>query len=116
MSKHLLVDMDKLEEYLTHRATEFQHRKEDGASFESLYLITILNRGYYWDKDGKTPVYFCEPISPETIPTEIIGDLTGWVMDHSNINDEVPSIPVSQLMKFLSRLKKRFTLKVPRTA
>lgn len=48
-----LLDMNILEEYLLERAEKFQHINDWNSSFECLYLVTVLNRGWFWDKTGR---------------------------------------------------------------
>ena len=54
--KDRTVDMQQLEEYLFKRASEFQKREFWVSSFEDLYLLTVLNQGYYWDTEGRKQI------------------------------------------------------------
>lgn len=67
--KEQIVDMAQLEEYMLTRASEFQKRGFWDSSFECLYLITVLNRGYYWDTEGRKQIIRSRPHTPAQ-PTE----------------------------------------------
>ena len=46
-------DWEKVTKYLINRSEEFQRQENWESSFECLYFITVINRGWYWDKNGK---------------------------------------------------------------
>jgi hypothetical protein len=50
------VDLEKLKDYLLARAEQFQQDKQWDSSFECLYVVTVINRGWYWDETGQHTV------------------------------------------------------------
>ena len=46
------LDIEKLCNYLFWRAEQLQHQNNYDGSFECLYVITCINRGYAWGKDN----------------------------------------------------------------
>lgn len=48
-----ILDREELDKYMCSRAEEFQHRGDWNSAFECLYLITVINRGWYWDTTGR---------------------------------------------------------------
>ena len=47
------LDIEALKKYLFERAEEFQKRNQWDSSFECLYLVTVINRGYSYNRHGR---------------------------------------------------------------
>ena len=67
-----VLDREQLEKYMLSRAEEFQHRNEWDSSFECLYLMTVINRGWYWDTTGRHHVQICSNAPTPAAPDESV--------------------------------------------
>jgi len=53
-----IFGIKELSKYMYARAEELQNRGDFNSAFECLYLVTVINRGWYWDTTGRHRIRF----------------------------------------------------------
>jgi len=69
------LDKEALSDYLFKRAEEHQQRGFWDSSFECLYLVTVMNRGWHWDIHGRKSILKSRPTPVQWTDEEVMKEM-----------------------------------------